>query len=519
MSVREYKVLVNVETDTLPTGGTIESSSYVAKNADYVITDTDNYGTIALTGSVSKTFTLPTAADNTNRKITFLNLSTATLTIDGEGAETINGEASIELKNKHEATTLQCNGAAWYKVGNYGSTYVVKPKTTDYAIQAEEVLNNSIFTNAGASGKVIFTLPSVSTGYCVYFIVTDANELQISAASGDYIYLQNSNKLEAISNSSKGKVLVLFGVDSTNWFAITADSWSDTGARGLFGGGYTGSYLNVIDYITVSTTGNATDFGDLSVARSHGASAASSTRALWQAGDTGSNSDVIDYVTIATTGNATDFGNVTEARSSGACGFSNETRALCCGGYTTGYANVMDYITIATTGNSSDFGDIASGGRSLIAGCSNTTRGILCGGTDGSVQNYIDYVTIASAGNSSDFGDTINQRSGRAGCSSSTRGVFLGAGNSGSFYNNIEYITIASTGNSSDFGDLATPKDTAAACSSKLRGCCAGGNTGSVTNAIEYVTIASTGNATSFGNLTVSRSQVQGTSNAHGGLV
>ena len=39
------------------------------------------------------------------------------------------------------------------------------------------------------------------------------------------------------------------------------------GDRGIFGGGYTGSASNVIDYITISTPGNATDFGDLTVAR------------------------------------------------------------------------------------------------------------------------------------------------------------------------------------------------------------------------------------------------------------
>ena len=38
-------------------------------------------------------------------------------------------------------------------------------------------------------------------------------------------------------------------------------------ARGLFGGGTTGSTSDVIDYVTIATTGNATDFGNLTVAR------------------------------------------------------------------------------------------------------------------------------------------------------------------------------------------------------------------------------------------------------------
>lgn len=37
--------------------------------------------------------------------------------------------------------------------------------------------------------------------------------------------------------------------------------------RGLFGGGQTPTKINVIEFVTISTAGNATDFGDLTVAR------------------------------------------------------------------------------------------------------------------------------------------------------------------------------------------------------------------------------------------------------------
>ena len=38
--------------------------------------------------------------------------------------------------------------------------------------------------------------------------------------------------------------------------------WGD---RGLYGGGSLGSNYNIIDYISIPSTGNATDFGDLLV--------------------------------------------------------------------------------------------------------------------------------------------------------------------------------------------------------------------------------------------------------------
>jgi len=40
-----------------------------------------------------------------------------------------------------------------------------------------------------------------------------------------------------------------------------------TGDIGLFAGGFTTNYTNVIQYISIASTGNAIDFGDLTVAR------------------------------------------------------------------------------------------------------------------------------------------------------------------------------------------------------------------------------------------------------------
>ena len=67
-----------------------------------------------------------------------------------------------------------------------------------------------------------------------------------------------------------------------------------------------------IDYITIATTGNGADFGDLTVGRGFGPGASSGIRGLFAGGNGPSN--VIDYVTIASTGNATDFGDLTVGR-------------------------------------------------------------------------------------------------------------------------------------------------------------------------------------------------------------
>lgn len=98
--------------------------------------------------------------------------------------------------------------------------------------------------------------------------------------------------------------------------------------RGLWGGGILaaspGTYSNTIDYITIASAGNATDFGDFSTSvKAYMAGASSSTRGVFASGHNASGVDnEISYVTIATTGNTTDFGDRTVSRY-GPCGTSN----------------------------------------------------------------------------------------------------------------------------------------------------------------------------------------------------
>ena len=71
----------------------------------------------------------------------------------------------------------------------------------------------------------------------------------------------------------------------------------------------------------------------------------------------------MDFVTIATAGNASDFGDLicnTTLQASSAT--SNNIRGIIAGGYTpSGNLNSIEFVTIANTGNASDFGDISFG--------------------------------------------------------------------------------------------------------------------------------------------------------------
>ncbi len=167
------------------------------------------------------------------------------------------------------------------------------------------------------------------------------------------------NVMDSIIISSIGNA-VDFG-DLTTTARGTAGAQSTT--RGVFAGGISSGpevLSNVIQYITMTTFGNATDFGDLTQARRNLAGFSSSTRGVFGGGFTPSPSttqyNTIDYITIASTGNATDFGDLTQARSDFG-GASTKIRGTFICGRTPSVQNTIDYVTIASTGDATDFGD------------------------------------------------------------------------------------------------------------------------------------------------------------------
>jgi hypothetical protein len=138
----------------------------------------------------------------------------------------------------------------------------------------------------------------------------------------------------------------------------------------------------------------------------------------------------MDYVTIATTGNATSFGSMTLARYlAAAC--SSSTRGIFAGGYrynpddgTIPIASI-EYITFATTGNGTSFGSLTAS-RAQNAGTSSSTKGVFAAGAQqnaGTQTSNIDTITIATTGNATNFGNLTAARFGLAGLSSGHGGL------------------------------------------------------------------------------------------------
>lgn len=308
---------------------------------------------------------------------------------------------------------------------------------------------------------------------------------------------------------------LIVGAKSLGWSNLK----SSGGNRAVIMGGYTSAPVNTMDYIDISTTGNATSFGTLATARASTGGGSSNTRGIVSSGYSSSfPSSVIssiEYITLASAGNGTSFGNSLESRSHiGSVG--GDTRCIMSGGHNTGNTvGTTDYITYATTGNATDWGNGFNAFNR--GGGGNSTRGIIWGGwsSGGFARSQMHYVTIASAGTFDSWGNLsggINESSSNGNSSSDTRLVYYPGHRTGTA---IHYLTIATIGDQNSFGSIEAQSYGPGASSNKIRAIFVGTAPNSQ---IVYFTIATTGNYTNFGNLTQARGNNIVASQGHGGI-
>lgn len=320
------------------------------------------------------------------------------------------------------------NGDTWWDTGNDKYYVYVNDVWREYSIAAAAATyygDRLVRVGFSTAKNDIHRLDITTTGNAVDFKdlnrttanrasacsnATNAYIINGNAAANGTGAEQNSISYFSISNSTNASD---FGDSSSATSAGMACSDGTTGCNAL---GWTGSAaVNTIDKITMATPGNATDFGDLTVARApFGNSAGSNgSRGIFALGYDGSGGvNTIDYITIATPGNATDFGDhVASSYGSAAGGTGTGDRLIFATFYS--YSNKISYVTVSTTGNASDFGNttITTSAHSFYCGvAANATRCVIQSGgyVGGGASNIIEYVTMSTLGNATDFGDQVS---------------------------------------------------------------------------------------------------------------
>ena len=252
--------------------------------------------------------------------------------------------------------------------------------------------------------------------------------------------------------------------------------------RGVIAGGRADNSptsSNTIEYVTIASTGDAINFGDLPVAINAHYGNSNQTRGVFASGYNPSpaftSKNEISVLTIASTGDAIDGGDLPRTVVQ-TFTYGNATRGIWGGGY---YANsgspgsppadeMLVCVNLASTGNSFTFGNLAGDATDNVlirsSGLSNSVRGVRTSGYTTPYNSTMDVLNLASLGSPIDFGDVLYSREWLMTVSSPTRGVMAG-GDPGNYQRNreIQYFEIATGGTCVDFGDLTDRESSACA--------------------------------------------------------
>ena len=334
-------------------------------------------------------------------------------------------------------------------------------------------------------------------------------------------------------NTDSNKMEVWIG---DKWMIVSVSSPNLDGGngRGFLAGGTTTPFptpVNTIDMITIATAGDAVNFSDLTQqVREVGGAAASKTRGI-RAGGTISGSppasthtDTIDFITMPTQANASDFGNLTQqSLSFGASTGGSGTRgifmfSMASSSPTRTIVDNIEFVTIASTGDSLDFGNLKA--ASQTEQCSSSpTRTLKFGGFNPNRSKEVEYITTATQGNAQDFGELTRAVSRGAACGNATRGIYAGGEDDAALTDEAEKIEYATLGNAVEFGDVVgSGREYISAVSTPVRGVWTGGGPGSLTNTLTYQALATAGTGIDFGDMTAAYQSRGGFSNSHGGL-
>ena len=325
---------------------------------------------------------------------------------------------------------------------------------------------NNITNKTGNTGPVIAGVSTVSSSFMV---MPSGNTEVRGAGSGRGVFAgaanpASQNVMDFVEIATTGNAID-FGDLNTIWYLLGGCA---SATRGIWFPGYDQSNdVSTIFYTTISSEGGVVDFGDtLNTSRNHSGACSDSTRAVRAEGynaDLSTRTNTLEFITIATTGDSTEFGDLNRVVSDMAGSFASSTRGFFGGGKGP-ETNIIDYITIQSGGTAIDFGDLIDGTRSEGSGSSNSTRGLFFSGSGPGSADTIQYITMATLGDATDFGNLSGNNESGGACASSTRGLY-GGGSTPSKINNIEFVTIASTGNAQDFGDRLVKGFGVGACS------------------------------------------------------
>lgn len=197
---------------TTPVGSSLYDTktglSYRAKTrqvtAAYTVSGKDDHTILADATAAAFTITLPAAGTNTATKVIYIQKTDAvanSVTIDGLGSETIDGQTTYVLSAQYQGVLLQAGFSSWHVVGAGASA----TSTTNSTTWTQTSANAAAF----ASGRQGATTPNLLLDNSVASSVTGIKLTARAAAAGQDIDTTSSGTNEDLRINAKGSGTLL----------------------------------------------------------------------------------------------------------------------------------------------------------------------------------------------------------------------------------------------------------------------------------------------------------------------
>jgi hypothetical protein len=174
-----------------------------------------DYDDVIVCNGTTYTVTLPAASGNSGRIVRIKRNSSGTITIDGNGSETIDGSLTLALSTTLASATLICDGSNWFSFSGSSASglLVIESISGVGTIGATTTL-------AICSGTTYtVTLPAAATagaGFFLYVKRTSSGNITIDGNASETI---DGSLTRVLRNTLEGVLLVS---DGSNWSAVAA---------------------------------------------------------------------------------------------------------------------------------------------------------------------------------------------------------------------------------------------------------------------------------------------------------
>lgn len=482
-------------------------------------TDSDNNITYSGTASDSGQYLVNISNDSSiwtfdplTKDSVFENVTAGNIPDSNGGEFTYTFQASDGISQALKTVTITYSGLA-------PPTYSVSPAASN--INEGSALTLNVTTTNVSDGTTLYYTIETNAGD----FTTTSGSFTITSGAGSFTVTPDEDATtegaETFTVSIRTDSITGTIVDTTSAITINDTSLTVPYAGTNYGyrsGGQPGS-SNVIDKWSFASAANASDVGDLTEARSRTSGASSPTHGYTAGGfnspPTPNFSEVIDRFSFSSDGNASDVGNLALARGDVA-GQSSTSYGYVSGGFASGVpiTNQVDRYPFAASANASDVADLSTA-RNYAMGQQSSTHAYTSGGQTPPTTNVIDKFPFASHGTATDVGDLTQHRSRGAGMSSGTHGYTANGyktPGSPSYLNTLDKFPFASDANAASAGNMAWNKYGVAGNQSTTHGHVFGGEKSPyppITNHIHAVAFSSD-TVSTWGSLTTTASYSAG---------